>query len=124
MVVEDNPRPAPCLAASNTAQTPTPCRPDHASIHAGSLLKAHGGFILLHLHDLAAEEGACGRLRAFCAAGAFRSKTAAVAACGSRRRRGGLQPEPDVDVKIVLIGSVEGVLRPAKADPDAAAAFA
>ena len=38
---------------------------DHASIHAGSLLKAHGGFILLHLHDLAAEEGLWPRLRRF-----------------------------------------------------------
>src|SRR5665811_1645469 len=79
---------------------------DFSRIRAGSLLKAHGGFLMLHVRDLLADELVWEKLRRFTRSGRLQieepsqmfTPMAAVS----------LAPEAvDVDVKIVLIGSTE-----------------
>lgn len=79
---------------------------DFSRIRAGSLLQAHGGFLMLHLRDLLADEPVREKLRRFLRSGRLQIEEpgmvyAPVSAVS-------LQPEPvDVEVKIVLIASVE-----------------
>jgi predicted ATP-dependent protease len=79
---------------------------DFSRIRAGSLLKAHGGFLMLHLRDLLVDELVREKLRRFLRSGNLQIEepgmvNAPVSAVS-------LQPEPvDIDVKIVLIASVE-----------------
>ena len=126
VVVEDNPTARTLFGSIEHGADADTVQADHASIHAGSLLKAHGGFILLHLHDLAAEEGLWPRLRRFLRCGRLQIEDGSGGG-GPAHAPGGavaLQPEPvDVDVKIVLIGSVEEYYALQEADPDAARRF-
>ena len=95
---------------------------DLSSIHAGNLLKAHGGFLMLHLRDVAAAEGLWERLRRFlrCA----RVQQGDAPSVHGHASRQALQPEAiDVDVKIVLIGSVEEYYALQAADPEVAQRF-
>ncbi|RZJ15809.1 MAG: ATP-dependent protease [Acidovorax sp.] len=125
VLVEDHPTLRTLFGSIEHGTDSDTVQADHASIHAGSLLKAHGGFILLHLHDLAAEEGLWARLRRFLRCGRLQIEE------GSPSQPGGgagaavaLQPEPvEVDVKIVLIGSVDEYYAMQEADPDAARRF-
>ena len=122
VVVEDNPTLRTLFGSIEHGSESDTVQADHASIHAGSLLKAHGGFILLHLHDLAAEEGLWSRLRRLLRCGRLQIEEGSPA----HGPGGGvaLQPEPvDVDVKIVLIGSVDEYYALQEADPDAARRF-
>ena len=122
VVVEDNPTLRTLFGSIEHGSEADTVQADHASIHAGSLLKAHGGFILLHLHDLAAEEGLWPRLRRLLRCGRLQIEEGSPA----HSPGGGvaLQPEPvDVDVKIVLIGSVDEYYALQEADPDAARRF-
>jgi predicted ATP-dependent protease len=95
---------------------------DHTRIRAGSLLKAHGGFLLQHLRDLVADDAVWEKLRRFLRSGRLQIEEpgmiyAPIAAVS-------LQPEPvDVDVKIVLIGSVDEYYALQEADPDLARRF-
>lgn len=79
---------------------------DFSRIRAGSLLKAHGGFLMLHLRDLMADPQVWEKLRRFLRCGRVQIEEpgtvyAPISAVS-------LQPEPvDVEVKIVLIASVE-----------------
>ena len=122
VVVEDNPTVRTLFGSIEHGSDADTMQADHASVHAGSLLKAHGGFILLHLHDLAAEEGLWPRLRRFLRCGRLQ-----IEESGPAHGPGGavaLQPEPvDVEVKIVLIGSVDEYYALQEADPDAARRF-
>lgn len=124
VVVEDNPTQRTLFGSIEHGADADTVQADHTSVHAGSLLKAHGGFILLHLHDLAAEEGLWPRLRRFLRCGRLQIEEG-----GSNPAHGGggsatLQPEPvDVEVKIVLIGSVDEYYALQEADPDAARRF-
>ncbi|KZT12427.1 ATP-dependent protease [Acidovorax sp. GW101-3H11] len=124
VVVEDNPTQRTLFGSIEHGSDADTVQADHTGIHAGSLLKAHGGFILLHLHDLAAEEGLWQRLRRFLRCGRLQIEEGGG---GPGHGPGGavaLQPEPvDVDVKIVLIGSVDEYYALQDADPDAARRF-
>src|SRR3989344_5475338 len=124
VVVEDNPTQRTLFGSIEHGSDADTVQADHTNIHAGSLLKAHGGFILLHLHDLAAEEGLWQRLRRFLRCGRLQIEEGGG---GPGHAPGGavaLQPEPvDVDVKIVLIGSVDEYYALQDADPDAARRF-
>lgn len=79
---------------------------DFSRIRAGSLLKAHGGFLMLHLRDLLVDDLVREKLRRFLRSGRLQIEepgmvNAPVSAVS-------LQPEPvDVEVKIVLVASVE-----------------
>lgn len=95
---------------------------DFSRIRAGSLLKAHGGFLMLHLRDLLADEVVWEKLRRFLRSGRLQieetglmySPIAAVS----------LEPEPvDVDAKIILVGSVEEYYAVQEADPEFARRF-
>jgi predicted ATP-dependent protease len=95
---------------------------DFSRIRAGSLLKAHGGFLLLHLRDLLADEQVAEKLRRFLRSGRLQIEEpgmvyAPISAVS-------LQPEPvDVEVKIVLITSVEDYYVLQEGDPEFARRF-
>ncbi|KQO15098.1 ATP-dependent protease [Acidovorax sp. Leaf76] len=129
VLVEDHPTLRSLFGGIEHGSDSDTVQADHAAIHAGSLLKAHGGFILLHLYDLAAEEGLWARLRRFLRCGRLQIDegspgTHAGGGGGSGGAAAALQPEPvDVDVKIVLIGSVDEYYAMQESDPDAARRF-
>ena len=95
---------------------------DFSRIRAGSLVKAHGGFLMLHLRDLLADEPVWEKLRRFLRSGRLQIEEpgmmyAPIAAVS-------LQPEPiDVDVKIVLIASVDDYYAVQEGDPEFARRF-
>ena len=95
---------------------------DFSRIRAGSLLKAHGGFLMLHLRDLLADPHVWEKLRRFMRNGRLQIEEpgmmyAPIAAVS-------LEPEAvDVDVKIVLVASVDEYYAVQEADPEFARRF-
>ena len=90
---------------------------DFSRIRAGSLLRAHGGFLLLHLRDLLADPLVWEKLRRFLRSGrlqiedptSFNAPSPVVS----------LEPEAvDVAVKIVLVGSREHYYQLQEDDPE------
>ncbi|MFN9726263.1 Lon protease family protein [Acidovorax sp.] len=122
VIVEDNPQHRTLFGGIEARHESDAPHADYTGIRAGSLLRAHGGFVLLHLHDLTSEEGLWARLRRF-----LRSSRLHIDEAGSGSNPGAavsLQPEPvQVDVKIVLIGTVEEYYALQEADPDTARRF-
>ena len=79
---------------------------DFSRIRAGSLLKAHGGFLMLHLRDLLADELVWEKLRRYLRSGRVQIEEPGTGMMPMAAMS--LEPEAvDADVKIVLIGSVE-----------------
>lgn len=122
VVVEDNPQLRSLFGNIEHQSDGDAPHADFSGIHAGSLLRAHGGFLMLFLRDLLGDEPLWERLRRFlrCSrltiedAGAAHGPASPVA----------LQPEAvDVEVKIVLIGSVEEYYALQEGDPDLARRF-
>ncbi len=95
---------------------------DFTRIRAGSLLKAHGGFLMLHLNDLLADGLIWDKLRRF-----LRSMRLQIEEPGSAfatNIAASLEPEAiDVDVKVVLIGSREQYYAIQEQDPEFARRF-
>jgi predicted ATP-dependent protease len=95
---------------------------DFTRIRAGSLLKAHGGFLMLHLRDLLADGLVWEKLRRFLRSGRLQIEEpgtafAPIAAVS-------LEPEAvDVEVKIILIGSREQYYELQEEDPEFARRF-
>ncbi|TAJ79786.1 MAG: ATP-binding protein [Gallionellaceae bacterium] len=95
---------------------------DFTRIRAGSLLKAHGGFLMLHLRDLLADGLVWEKLRRFLRSGRLQIEEpgtafAPIAAVS-------LEPEAlDVDVKIIMIGSREQYYELQEEDPEFARRF-
>jgi predicted ATP-dependent protease len=95
---------------------------DFSHIRAGSLMKAHGGFLMLHLRDLLADEPVWEKLRRFMRHGRLQIEepgmmAAPVAAVS-------LEPEAvDLQVKLVLIASVDEYYAVQAADPEFARRF-
>ena len=106
VIVEDNPQFHNLFGGIEYASSERMLETDFSHIRAGSLLKAHGGFLILHLRDLLADEPVWEKLRRFLRSGRLQIEEpgmpfAAMAAVT-------LAPEPvAVDVKIVLIASVD-----------------
>jgi predicted ATP-dependent protease len=95
---------------------------DFSRIRAGSLLKAHGGFLLLHLRDLLTDELVWEKMRRLLRSGRLQIEEPGpvIAPIASVS----LEPEAvDVDVKIVLIGSSEQYYELQEADPEFARRF-
>ncbi|MBY0455426.1 MAG: AAA family ATPase [Burkholderiaceae bacterium] len=122
VIIEDNPQSRGLFGSIEYQADADMLVADFTSIHAGSLHKAHGGFLMLHLRDLLGDEGPWDRLRRFlrCSrlqiedAGAAHGPLATVA----------LLPEAvDVQVKIVLIGSVQEYYALQEGDPEVARRF-
>ncbi|MDD2467800.1 MAG: ATP-binding protein [Desulfobulbus sp.] len=95
---------------------------DFSRIRAGSLLKAHGGFLLLHLRDLLADPLVWEKLRRFLRSGHLQIEEpgtafAPIAAVS-------LTPDPvTIEVKIVLIGSRDLYYELQEGDPEFARRF-
>jgi predicted ATP-dependent protease len=123
VIIEDNPQ-LRSLFGSVEASTDEDAPPtDLSAIHAGNLLKAHGGFLMLYLRDVAAAEGLWERLRRFLRCARVQQGDTPHSSPGHASRQA-LRPEPvEVDVKIVLIGSVEEYYALQAADPEVAQRF-
>ncbi|OGS95066.1 MAG: ATP-dependent protease [Gallionellales bacterium RIFCSPLOWO2_12_FULL_57_18] len=95
---------------------------DFSRIRVGSLHRAHGGFLMLHLRDLLADGLVWEKLRRFLRSGRLQIEEpgtafAPIAAVS-------LEPEAvDVDVKIVMIGSREQYYEFQEEDPEFARRF-
>ncbi len=86
---------------------------DFAHAHVGSLLRAHGGFLLLHLQDLLADAPVWERLRRLMRSGRLESSGE------SPRFASGLTCDAvAVDVKLVLIASDAAFHAVQEADPE------
>jgi predicted ATP-dependent protease len=95
---------------------------DFSRIRAGSLLQAHGGFLMLHLRDVLADPLVWEKLRRFLRSGRLQIEEPGVAF--SPIATVSLLPEAvDVDVKIVLIGSREQYYELQEAAPEFARHF-
>jgi predicted ATP-dependent protease len=90
---------------------------DFSRIRAGSLHKAHGGFILLYMRDLLADELAWEKLRRFLRSGRLQIEEPGLAL--TPMAAVSLTPEAvEVTVKIVLIGSSEHYYALQELDPE------
>jgi predicted ATP-dependent protease len=90
---------------------------DFSRIRAGSLLQAHGGFLMLHLHDVLADPLVWEKLRRFLRSGRLQIEEPGVSF--SPIATVSLVPEAvDVEVKLVLIGSREQYYELQEAAPE------
>jgi predicted ATP-dependent protease len=95
---------------------------DFSRIRAGSLLKAHGGFLMLHLRDLLADELVWEKLRRYLRSGRVQIEEPGTGIMPMAAMS--LEPEAvDAEVKIVLIGSVEMYYALQEGDPEFARRF-
>jgi predicted ATP-dependent protease len=95
---------------------------DFSHIRAGSLLKAHGGFLMLHLRDLLTDDLVWEKLRRFTRSG--RLQIEEPGQMFTPMTAVSLAPEAlDVEVKLVLIGSVAQYYELQEADPEFARRF-
>ncbi|MDD5383805.1 MAG: ATP-binding protein [Gallionella sp.] len=95
---------------------------DFSRIRAGSLHKAHGGFLMLHLRDLLADGLVWEKLRRVLRSGRLQIEEPGTAFTPIAAVS--LEPEAvDVDVKIVLIGSRELYYELQEEDPEFARRF-
>jgi predicted ATP-dependent protease len=95
---------------------------DFTRIRAGSLLRAHGGFLMLHLRDLLADELVWEKLRRYLRSGRVQIEEPGTGAMSMAALS--LEPEAvDAEVKIVLIGSVEQYYALQEGDPEFARHF-
>ena len=122
VIVEDNPLFRSLFGSIEYQSENDVLVTDFSRIRAGSLHRAHGGFLLLHLRDLVADGLVWEKLRRFLRCGRLQIEEpgtayAPVAAVS-------LEPEPvDADVKIVLIGSRQLYYDLQEADPEFARRF-
>lgn len=95
---------------------------DFTRIRAGSLLRAHGGFLMLHLNDLLADGLIWDKLRRFLRC--MRLQIEEPGSAFSANIAASLEPEViDVEVKIILIGSREQYYAIQEQDPEFARRF-
>ncbi len=122
VIVEDNPMFRPLFGSIEYQSENDVLMTDFSRIRAGSLLKAHGGFLMLHLRDLLADGLVWEKLRRFLRSGRLQIEEpgtafAPIAAVS-------LEPEAvDIDVKIILIGSREQYYELQEGDPEFARSF-
>jgi predicted ATP-dependent protease len=122
VIVEDNPLFRSLFGSIEYQSENDVLVTDFTRIRAGSLLKAHGGFLMLHLRDLLADGLVWEKLRRFLRSGKLQIEEpgtafAPIAAVS-------LEPEAvDVDVKIILVGSREQYYELQEEDPEFARRF-
>ncbi len=122
VIVEDNPLFRALFGSIEYQAENDVLMTDFSRIRAGSLHRAHGGFLMLHLRDLLADPLVWEKLRRFLRSGQLRIEEpgtayAPIAAVS-------LEPEPvEVDVKIVLIGSRQLYYDLQEGDPEFARRF-
>lgn len=122
VLVEDNPLFRSLFGSIEYQSENDVLETDFSRIRAGSLLKAHGGFLMLHLRDLLADELVWEKLRRFLRSGRLQIEESGM--MFSPIAAVSLEPEPvDVEVKIILIGSVEEYYAVQEGDPEFARRF-
>jgi predicted ATP-dependent protease len=104
VIVEDNPLFRSLFGSIEYQAESDVLMTDFSRIRAGSLLQAHGGFLMLHLRDVLADALVWEKLRRFLRSGRLQIEEPGVSF--SPIAAVSLAPEAvDVEVKIVLIGS-------------------
>src|SRR3989338_1662455 len=122
VIVEDNPLFRSLFGSIEYQSENDVLVTDFSRIRAGSLHKAHGGFLMLHLRDLLADGLVWEKLRRVLRSGRLQIEEPGmtytpIAAVS-------LEPEAvDVDVKIILIGSRELYYELQEDDPEFARCF-
>ncbi len=122
VVIEDNPQTRNLFGHIQYESGEDTPYADFSGIHVGGLLRAHGGFLMLFLRDLAGDAPLWERLRRF-----LRCNRVTIEDQAAGHGSGApvaLQPEGvDVEVKIVLIGSAAEYYLLQEGDPDLARRF-
>ena len=122
VIIEDNPLFRAVFGSIEYQSEEDVLVTDFSRIRAGSLLKAHGGFLMLHLRDLLADELVWEKLRRYLRSGRLQIEEPGTALAPLAAVS--LEPEAvDVQVKIVLIGSVELYYALQEGDPEMARRF-
>ena len=122
VIVENNPLYRPLFGSIEYQSENDVLVTDFTRIRAGSLLKAHGGFLLLHMRDLLADELVWEKLRRFLRNGRLQIEEPGT--MFSALATTSLEPEAvDVEVKLVLIGSNEHYYALQEGDPEFARHF-
>jgi predicted ATP-dependent protease len=116
VILENNPSFRTLFGSIEYQQQDEALVTDFSRIRAGSLLKAHGGYLMLHLRDLVSDELVWEKLRRFMRNG--RLQIEEPAALMTPMATVALEPEAvDLDVKIVLISSGLHYYEVQEADP-------
>jgi len=122
VIIENNPLYRPLFGSIEYRSENDVLVTDFSRIRAGSLLRAHGGFLLLHLRDLLADDLVWEKLRRFLRSGRLQIEEPGTQF--SALATTSLEPEAvDVDVKLVLIGSAEHYYALQEGDPELARHF-
>ncbi|MEW6562983.1 MAG: ATP-binding protein [Pseudomonadota bacterium] len=122
VIVEDNPLFRSLFGSIEYQSENEALVTDFSRIRAGSLHKAHGGFLMLHLRDLLADGLVWEKLRRLLRSGRLQIEEPGTTFTPIATVS--LEPEPvDVEVKIVLIGSREQYYELQEADPEFARRF-
>ena len=122
VIVEDNPSAHTLFGGIEYQAEEDVLMTDFTRVRAGSLLKAHGGFLLVQLADLAADETAWARMRRFLRTGQVRIEEPGSAIMPMAVVS--MRPEAvDAEVKIILIGSDELYYTLMEADPEVGRRF-
>ncbi|MFO7543268.1 MAG: ATP-binding protein [Thiobacillus sp.] len=117
VIVEDNPLFRPLFGSIEYQSESDVLVTDFSCIRAGSLLQAHGGFLMLHLRDVLPDPLVWEKLRRFLRSGRLQIEEPGVSF--SPIAAVSLVPEAvDVEVKIVLIGSREQYYELQEAAPE------
>lgn len=122
VIVEDNPLYRSLFGSVEYQSENDVLVTDFSRVRAGSLLKAHGGYLMLHVRDLLTDELVWEKLRRF-----LRSSRLQIEEPGtmmSALATTSLMPEAvDVEVKLVLVGSDEDYYALQEGDPEFAKHF-
>lgn len=122
VIIEDNPLFRSLFGSIEYQSESDVLMTDFSRIRAGSLHRAHGGFLMLHLRDLLADPLVWEKLRRFLRSGRLQIEEpgtafAPIAAVS-------LMPEPvDIETKIIMIGSREQYYELQEEDPEFARRF-
>lgn len=117
VVVEDNPLFRSLFGSVEYQMENDVLVTDFSRIRAGSLMRAHGGFLLLYLRDLLADPVAWEKLRRFLRNGRLQIEEPGMAF--TPMAAVSLEPEVlDIDVKIVLVGLREQYYELQEEDPE------
>jgi len=122
VIVEDNPLFRSLFGSIEYQSENDVLVTDFSRIRAGSLHKAHGGFLMLHLRDLLADGLVWEKLRRFLRGGLLQIEEPGTAFAPIATVS--LEPEPvNVEVKIILIGSRQLYYELQEDDPEFARRF-
>ncbi|MDP2110799.1 MAG: ATP-binding protein [Thiobacillus sp.] len=117
VIVEDNPLFRALFGSIEYQSENDVLATDFSRIRAGSLLQAHGGFLMLHLRDVLADPLVWEQLRRFLRSGRLQIEEPGVSF--SPIAAVSLVPEAvDVEVKLVLVGSREQYYELQEAAPE------